>query len=277
MTSTHSPAEPRRTFVGHLRDWVEALAIAFIVAMFVRAFVFEMFRVPSGSMSPTIIGDLACEVDVDGNGELDQVVVHPGSEQRVQVFYSVDGQHRGVDNFRYDGMPMTDPRFMGSGRVQSLPQHVLTMIQHRAVERYDRILVNKFSYWFNPVPRRGDIMVFKVPPPEFKVERPIYIKRVAGLPGESVGVGQDGELLVNGERVTSPAVHERIFYAPLGGGRSQLMQPNPVQVPDDAFLAFGDNSFSSRDSRYWGPVPLANLKGKAFMRYLPLGKAGFLE
>jgi signal peptidase I len=258
------------TLIGTIREWIEALIIAFIVAMFVRAFVFELFRVPSGSMTPAIIGDLAVQVDIDANGEPDQVVIHPQSFQRYQVFYRIDGVYRGVDNFAPSGQLLAGVR-----RVAALAPADLGRLERAARPRYDHILVNKFRYWFDPVPQRGDIMVFKVPPPEFRADRPYYIKRVAGLPGETISIGGNGEILSNGERITQPPVFERTYHTPLGDWLTQ--QRNAMRVPADAFLAIGDNSYSSRDSRFWGPVPLENLKGKAFIRYWPMDAFGFLE
>jgi signal peptidase I len=118
-------------------------------------------------------------------------------------------------------------------------------------------------------------MVFKVPKPEFNPDRPFFIKRVAGLGGEIVGIDRGGDLIADGKKVEEPVIHDRVFYSPRGNYLRS--QNGRIATPDDAFLAFGDNSFSSSDSRVWGPVPNENLKGLAFFRYWPRDKISFLD
>jgi signal peptidase I len=262
------------SFLGQVREFAEALILAFIVAMFFRAFVVELFRIPSGSMSPTLIGDWACELDVDGNGEEDQIVFNPAPsyDRNFQVFYKVDGKYRGVDNFDERGRR----RFTGEGRVLQLTPEQIGYIKAQAKERYDRILVNKFYFWAGDYPERGDIMVFKVPPSQFQPHKPIYIKRVAATGGESVRIDGGGDLIVDGEKVTEPEVHDRVFYASDRAGPWYRDNAGET-VPDGTFLAFGDNSTGSLDSRAWGPVPVGNLKGLAIFRYWPFNKRGFID
>ncbi len=126
----------------------------------------------------------------------------------------------------------------------------------------DYILVNRFLYapttfdWesrilpIRPI-RRGDIVVFKHPPaPEQD-----YIKRVVGLPGETVGVVQ-GRLLIDGRPLHEPYVNEQYLPSSTFG---------PVVVPTDHVFLMGDHRNRSSDSRDWGPARADLLKGHAFM------------
>jgi signal peptidase I len=111
---------------------------------------------------------------------------------------------------------------------------------------------------------RGDIVVFR--PPDRPGED--YVKRVAGLPGESVAL-RNGRLVVGGRRVPEPWA---VFALRGGPGRDF----GPVRVPPDCVFVLGDNRDNSRDSRYFGPVPLRSVFGRAYKRYWPLGRTGAL-
>lgn len=250
--------------LGIFREWTDALIIAFVLAMFVRIFIVELFKIPTGSMTPTLVGDPVAEVDWNGDGLEDLIV--QGNRQTL-VFINKGGR------FEID----PEARVLAS---------TLSSWQHQGLfkNRYDRILVNKFAYW-RKLPVRGDVVVFKVPLVIWDPDKPIYIKRMVGLPGEEISF--EGRLLVNGE----PASEAEFFeyqeyindvdlglrydrqpyaeYESLGFGAQRITR---VRVPEDGVYVLGDNTRSSLDSRYWGVVPSANLKGKAFMRYWPLSK-----
>lgn len=142
----------------------------------------------------------------------------------------------------------------------------------------DRILVSRFAYlfdlsldgrlpfgpkiWFKQ-PQRGDIIVFKYPDPDKDAAPKDYIKRVVGLPGDLVEIDRDGVLFVNKVPMYEPYIAE----PPLSEfvGRT---------VPKDHLFVLGDNRNNSADSRYWGWMPLDNLKGQAIFNYLPINRFG---
>ncbi len=126
----------------------------------------------------------------------------------------------------------------------------------------DYIMVNRFMYsptWFDwerkilPVRdiRRGDVVVFKFPnEPEID-----YIKRIVGLPGDTIEL-RDGYLYVNGTLVNEPYVNPAYRHGEAYG---------PVRVADDSYFAMGDHRDRSADSRVWGLVPKALVKGRALL------------
>lgn len=122
----------------------------------------------------------------------------------------------------------------------------------------DRILVNKFIYYFRE-PKFGDIVVFR-PPPDVAKNKD-FIKRIVALPGDRIAV-YDGYLHRNGQRQQEPYIKEPHFYSfPLGGGE--------FVVPEDSVLVFGDNRNDSNDGHRWGPLPRENVEGKAFCIFWP--------
>jgi len=132
----------------------------------------------------------------------------------------------------------------------------------------DKLFVNKFIYRFRE-PVRWEIIVFKYPEDPKKD----FIKRVVALEGEILEI-HDGDLYIDGENVNPPEGLEELYYynqEPFAG------TGQAITVPEDSFFVLGDNSLSSRDSRYWGFVPRKNLVGKAFLRWWPPGRIGGLS
>jgi signal peptidase I len=131
----------------------------------------------------------------------------------------------------------------------------------------DHILVNKFIYgptatpleeWLLPVRplERQDVIVFRAPQEPDKD----FIKRVIGLPAESVVV-EGGEVVVDGQPIDDPFANHKASFGSFHDTRE------PIEVPPGEFFVMGDNRENSRDSRYWGTVPRAYIKGKAMLVY----------
>ena len=125
----------------------------------------------------------------------------------------------------------------------------------------DRVLVNKFVYYFSGV-ERGDIVVFWYPKDQTKS----FIKRVIGLPGETVEV-RSGVVYLNGEELSEPYLPGDFDY------ESYALQV----VPPDHYFVLGDHRNSSNDSRDWGFVPEQNIFGEAVFRYWPLSNLGLIR
>lgn len=177
-----------------IKEWGESIIIAVVLALVIRTFVVQAFKIPSGSMIPTF-------------------------------------------------------------------------------EIGDRIFVNKFIYGARvPVlnvnlpavrePKRGDIVVFISP----ETPRKDFVKRLIAVGGERVEI-RDGRIMINGASIQEPASVRAINYYNAG---DYALEGRSVEVPKDSYFVLGDNSASSRDSRYWGFVPKKNLLGKAILIYWPL-------
>jgi signal peptidase I len=140
----------------------------------------------------------------------------------------------------------------------------------------DYLLVSKFSYGIrNPfnnkvliptgAPQRGDVAVFIFPQDPTKD----YIKRVIGLPGDRIEV-INKKVYINGKLYETPqAVYSDPLMIPPPQGPTDSTRDNmgPVVVPAHSYFCMGDNRDRSYDSRFWGFVPMDNLRGKAIIIY----------
>ena len=118
----------------------------------------------------------------------------------------------------------------------------------------DRLLVEKLSYRFHS-PQREDLVVFKTPPGlEAQNLHDDLIKRVIGLPGDTVQI-HDGQTLINGKVISEPYLKEKSTY-----------NYGPVTVPQQQYFVLGDNRNHSYDSHLWGFVLEQNIIGHAALR-----------
>jgi signal peptidase I len=149
----------------------------------------------------------------------------------------------------------------------------------------DRVIVSKLSYDLHD-PHRGDIIVF--PSPEdhsvddsplpirvvrgifegvglAKPEKEILIKRVVGLPGETVQA-HDGHVFIDGRQLFEP-------YLPKGLATETF---GPTTVPKGSLWVMGDNRGNSRDSRFIGAIKESDVIGRAILKVWPIGSQSFL-
>jgi signal peptidase I len=124
-----------------------------------------------------------------------------------------------------------------------------------------RLVVEKLSYRFHG-PQRFDIVVLNVA----SQGEELLIKRVVGLPGETVEI-KDGGVYIDGKRLEEPFTDEY----------TQSGRHGQVTVPPLHVYVLGDNRDRSNDSRSFGPVPIENVIGRAWLSYWPLEDAGFVH
>jgi signal peptidase I len=133
----------------------------------------------------------------------------------------------------------------------------------------DRVLVNKISYDLTDVDR-GDIVVFERPDSWGAGEIEDLIKRVVGLPGDTIAV-RDGQVFIDGVAIDEDYLPE--------GTTTPAFFPDSGCVPDctlgdDEIFVLGDNRSNSDASNHFGPLPFESVVGRAFIRVWPLGNAG---
>jgi signal peptidase I len=139
----------------------------------------------------------------------------------------------------------------------------------------ERIFVNKFVYSLENWPserfsfgrpiERGDIVVFWYPGDPNKS----FVKRVIGLPGETVRIDTDGHVFIDGERLAEPYLSTEYTKKP--------QRAFTKRIKEHRFFVMGDNRDASYDSRGFGLVPERYIYGKAWFRYWPVTEAGSVE
>ena len=181
------------------REYLESIVVAVILALFIRTFVVQAFKIPTGSMEKNLL----------------------------------IGDHLLVNKLVYS--PSRGP--------------------------WESFLLGKKEV------QRGHVVVFKFP------EDPTrdFIKRVIGLPGETVEI-KNKAVYINGNKIDEPYVHfleppldtEYAEVHPRGDGRDNW---GPQTVPPGNLFVMGDNRDNSRDSRFWGFLPMDQVKGRALIVY----------
>jgi len=272
---------------------LEMLVVAIAVAMGLRAYFLQPFKIPTGSMQPTLngitavtsapawsdrqpfkigrfilMGEWYTEVRARAAGRLGDPMEH-GRDPSIALF-SIGGRIHRIPR----DVLVTD----ADGNLQP-PFHADRTVGHGEVlwagrtQRGDHLFVNKVIWNFRK-PRRDEVMVFTTDE-IFSLEPGThYIKRLVGMPRERVSI-QPPSLVINGRRQIGDFGIDRVTASINGYAGFQLAghldRPNlEWHLTESQYFALGDNTRNSRDSRYWGPVPAENLVGPAVFVYWPL-------
>ncbi len=194
-TDIQEPVKKKAENKGQLREWGEALIFALILALIIRAFLIQAYRIPSSSMEDTLL----------------------------------KGDHILATKYNYGvTVPFATYKIFGK----------------------------------DIVPKRGDIIIFTFP----QNHEMDFVKRVVGLPGETVAI-VNKKVFINGkeyvqghEKYTDPLIVDR--------GISVIRDNMPETIIKPGYIfVMGDNRDQSYDSRFWGQLPIENVKGKALIIY----------
>ncbi len=134
----------------------------------------------------------------------------------------------------------------------------------KTLQDQDNLLVNKLEYRISD-PERYDIVVFY---PYGREEEEYYVKRIYGLPGETIQI-VDGSIYVNGNVIKDNFVKNTT--------KDPGLAEDPIQLAEDEYFVLGDNRQGSSDSRDFGPVKRENIAGHVVLRIWPLSKFGTLK
>lgn len=149
----------------------------------------------------------------------------------------------------------------------------------------DNLIIEKVSYRFSK-PKRGDILVFYPPIHSLdptlwgKFTRMIgffskdeaFIKRLIGLPGDTIQVVPNKGVYINGHLLKEPYKKETF-----SGFCDADMLCGPYKIPPHSYFMMGDNRNDSMDSKYWGTLPEKRIVGRAFFRFWPLFRIGLIK
>ena len=170
-----------------------------------------------------------------------------------------------VRNFKVDGSSM-DPTLVHGQYllVNRLVYLNVEMGRLSTIIPFWNVEVESSRHAIHP-PRRGEIIVFEFPDKNPNNPRKDFVKRVVGLPGETIRI-HHGEVLVDEQLLDEPYL--------AGNGRSNSHE---ITLGEGEYYVLGDNRNHSSDSRAWGVVPKENVKGKVWMVYWPAPEIQFLN
>lgn len=154
------------------------------------------------------------------------------------------------------------------------PYQVQQNSMERTLEPGQYVLVDKLSPRWDSY-GRGDIVVFN-PPASWTEDSTPFIKRVIGLPGDTIEVKNDGLVYVNGTALDEAGYTYRNDQGINEPTTASLDQQRWVVPAGDLFV-MGDHRQKSADSRVFGPISISNVIGRAFLRYWPISTISILQ
>ncbi|MGV3773352.1 MAG: signal peptidase I [Verrucomicrobiales bacterium] len=311
-----------------IREQIDVLLVALTVAMAVRTFFFQPMAIPTGSMQPTLYG--ITHEDLRGKN-----VEIPGAVARqfdrwfkgisyVHVVAKADGVLEGVEQVKtlfpfiqkqsfkigpeiYTVWNPPDQLFGGqNNRAGLIPGQSIFKkgddVIKLKVRAGDRLFADRFTYNFRR-PARGEIIIFETTGIDKLMQNTHYIKRLVGLPGETIQIGDDRHVVINGNRLTASTPRFENIYSFNGppvdseysghvNQRSYLQElakkydierlqldatyfPNgdaTYTIPPGHYFSLGDNTMNSYDSRYWGSFPKEKVIGKCGFVFWPFSE-----
>jgi signal peptidase I len=283
-----SQLEPAGSFSG-FRENLEVVVVAVAVAMAFRCYFLQPFKIPTGSMQPTLYG--IHHAPQAGRTVFDHVPLSFAKwivlgmsytefkAQNAGRFYGPRAEQGGMLLYEVNGIAHAIPRDLVL-KVKNGDEVVTGQVLAEGNEIIgDHLFVNRVRWNFLP-PRRGEVMVFRTDGiPALNDKKTHYIKRLCGLPGETISIQPPG-LMVNGVSAREVGMLQTIQkqspgyagYQLAGGkGAEYLSSSNDaIKLRAGQYLGFGDNTMNSYDSRYWGPVPETSLVGPAWLVYWPI-------
>lgn len=344
ITAACENSLPREKPLGWFEENVEVMFVAIVIALGLRAYYIQPFRIPTGSMQPTLNGIIGTPLKKEQWPSFPQRMIEKALRGRSYVYVVNDRDRRPVFNSR--GAPdirdvqmmhffsRGELHFQNSAPVK-LPapsnpclQAGLARALHYAranggvlpkgavlcegyIDTGDLVLVDKFSYHFRK-PDRGEVFVFDTVGIDGIQKRSgeqgagsHYIKRLCGVPGDTLTI-EEPDLMINGKIAQEPGIQRVIrgegaykiipngygFAKPEDVPPSGKMLPQYLAKKGDSitlasktapgfreYVALGDNTVNSLDSRYWGTVKEYNLVGPALFSLWPIttGHWGFIR
>lgn len=300
------------------RENVDVLLVALAVALGVRTFFLQPMAIPTGSMQPTLYGITQQDLRHDPNAEI------PGALKRLfnswvrgikyyRVTAVADGAFRGSEEPQLVFPLVKKQRFLVGDHWYTIwfpPDQMFSGVNRTGLEvgrsfrkgddiinlrvrSGDRLFVDRLTYNFRR-PTRGEIVIFVSQGIPQLIQDTHYIKRLIGLGGEGVRIGNDRHVIVDGKRLDASTPRFENLYSFAGPPRENqysghvndwvgrqngrplapLFKDETVEhhVRTNCFLVFGDNTMNSFDSRFWDDFPREKVIGKCAFVFWPISE-----
>ncbi|MGK0184994.1 MAG: signal peptidase I [Verrucomicrobiales bacterium] len=298
-----------------MRENIEVLFVTIVFALGIRAYFLQPFKIPTGSMEPTLYGLTTSPMDEDepkpnfikqgwelitaGRNYLEfdspvtgRLVGYRTVELRLSTLTELEFESESGETIKkkvwapprqlyelWNGGQGWRGTIGGNGNQPPIPDEPVTkgqMLAKGSIDTGDQVLVNKISYHFRR-PKRGEVFVFNTRGindlmvdnngrPKLSTH---YIKRLCGVPGDKFDVNPP-QLLINNKVATEPGM-AAVMGRNEGKFHGYTNQGDWLHdtLEDGEYLALGDNSANSFDSRGWGAVPEKDIVGPAWVVYWP--------
>ena len=294
-----------------IRDFLDVLAVACMVAFGIRGLFLQPFKIPTSSMQPTLFGihyvedevipkmpstaafmlysSVPAKATIKENGELNRNSIsrHASGGNPLAKFFF------GQTSFKIGNVTYTLP-----GTLEKVADYTELSLDrvYKTGEKLangwlslgDHLFVDRMSHHFFDF-KRGDVVVFNtegISEGGAPLAGFYYIKRLAGLPGDTLRINGNQLLIKPRGKTEFLPVQElspkfKKIYSGLGGYHGHLNQVGAgygnflgspdveLTIPDDQYFMLGDNSLFSSDSRIWGLTPRRNMVGRAFLVFWP--------
>jgi len=300
-----------RTRQQGLRETLELIVVVFGVVAGLRGLLVQPFKIPTGSMQPTLYGiHFEAMDEAPPSGPVRRLMDYVNFGRRyVEATVKTPGELAGRGTTKGRFLPTTtltvgQEQFKLPGEWHQVERYLEPPSDMRdrmyqagdalargALVAGDYLFVDRVTYQFRE-PRRGDVAVFVTTglklPGGGALGGPFYIKRLVGLPGDTLQIREerlyvkaagesefrlmDGAMHKGFERMYSFQGGYRGYSHPLGGARYLLDDEATMTLGKDEFLMLGDNSESSSDGRYFGAVPRRNIVGRACFVWWPFSR-----
>lgn len=299
---------------ANVRENVDVILVAMVLALAIRTFFFQPMAIPTGSMQPTLYGIMPSRPTYEKDLQI------PSLPRRIYEslflgtsYYHVvakeDGEFKGLEAPKTFFPLVSRQRFLVGNQVYTIwfpPEKFEDRAKLEIGQKFkkgedivkvkvtsgDRLFVDRVSYNFIR-PQRGDIVIFASSGIPQLTQDTHYIKRLVGLPGEVLQVGNDRHLIVDGKRLDASTPKFENLYSFTGPPKENLysghvndvvgtqagrqgMAPlfpdeqKKFQVSPGRFVVMGDNTMNSYDSRYWGDFPREKVVGRHFFVFWPI-------
>jgi signal peptidase I len=281
-----------------LKGWSVFLGVFLLLALgpalVIRQFFVQPFKIPTGAMQPTLYG-LTIRTPSESTTTNPRADIARPGEEFLEVRTTVSGRVDARHTIQGDSMVFyvsgTPHRVKRGLKLFFSPGDNLAKGQTMAagfVKQGDHILVSKAAYWFKQ-PQRGDIVVFSTDGVNSPLVRKhtCFVKRIVGLPGETISL-EPPYIIANGSKLLEPPILRKIseglngyagysFATPTSSGALLTTPEDRLALGADEYLLFGDNTKSSLDGRYFGPIKRSFIIGKVFLIYAPADRKGQVE